>query len=798
MRRKFIIPSLLSFALFGAGCTEDALENTPNIQDGDEIIFNVSASYGSSPQTRTEYGDVSQDGTSQEIYWTAGDQVTLYSPESGNTQQVSYNVNVTTGSNKGTLSEINPEDVGLQWGSGTQSFYAIYPSVEMIQGNNELKNYSSFKEGKLSGYIPVNQQHTITKGGKTGWTAKPNMDYSWMVAKTTVSKEDRANGVKLDFSPISTTLEVTINGPTDVYLNALNIRCKSGEHPIAGKFECDLTQTNDAEGWECTYPASQELQSNITIPLYYREGSDYKPIKLGANESITFNVFLLPSAAHNDIEIRLSGLNTSSKGADLNALGVAALQPHKKTIIKTPAPVLSGGTNQWITNIPDNVLVSQLSIPGTANSFSANYFGSHPEWYETQTSSVAEQLNAGIRCFELRGAENGTTAYNFGSSILQCNRTSIGVTFSSAFSQFETFLANNPDEFIMIIPSYESNSGLGGAVTYLKGLNAFMESKERSTKFVTYSKELTVGEARGGFIVISRITSEEYAGTDEETQIQNEDISVGVLIDQWGSLKDNWARRGYTLDGVKVPNWAKNADWDDENSMEYWMVEGNTSSKYTPSKFPERVEANVDFIHSTKRSDGSSGQAYIHEWARVVPETKNYQLYWGQYAYWQESMTEKKNDVWNTFLKAIEENSQETANSFYINSLDGYYVDENIAESYNPYVEGRNTDGHSFTAGGTAGNIKEYANDINNYFYNQILTYGEDNIYGPMNIVLMDMVLDGTDGGEPTAGDLLPQIIIDNNFKFPLRTRDDATPSTNNGLKGGGNTSMGNGGSVWK
>lgn len=69
--------------------------------------------------------------------------------------------------------------------------------------------------------------------------------------------------------------------------------------------------------------------------------------------------------------------------------------------------------------------------------------------------------------------------------------------------------------------------------------------------------------------------------------------------------------------------------------------------------------------------------------------------------------------------------------------------------------------------GGIAGNIDAFATDINNWFYDEILRYGEENIYGPMNIVILDRVY------EAGGGSYLPSVIINNNYRFPLITKDD-------------------------
>ena len=343
----------------------------------------------------------------------------------------------------------------------------------------------------------------------------------------------------------------------------------------------------------------------------------------------------------------------------------------------------------------------------------------------------------------------------------------------------------NSGEFAMIMPAFESNAGRGGRVTdFANDLNQFF-TDHKDYKYVTYGRDLTVGDARGSLMFIARITSEEDGDLELPTPGQ------GVFIDQWGSLKDNWARRGYPVD-----NWAKKDNLGTK-AMEYYMINGNKEAGFVPSGMP--TKGTVNYIHNTKRQDGSTGTAYIQDWARVVKETKNYSLYdvyrreytvipiWTyyydhtKYAYWQESLKEKQGDIWNTFELAIDDNNNQQGSTFYINCLDGYYVDDNVPLSKKPYIEGYSEsymanggeDSYSYGNGGVAGNIEGFATDINNWFYNEILKYGTSNIYGPMNIVILDRVY------EPGGGSYLPSVIINNNYRFPLITSDDIQGQTN-------------------
>lgn len=804
MKRNFYL-GIGAIALFALASCEDDLSKKGNEIEGGGIVFGATAGYGD-PETRTIYGDkldangnVTGDfkaAASQKIEWVEGDAVEIYSPTSPTGPKFEYGINNigdgTADRSKARL--VAPEGVSLQWATGdaVQDFYAVYPAKRLID-NVDFREMVSFEGTKLVGFVPVNQVPSITKGGDKGWTVVTNMDYSYMVAKTSVqSPAEMAasnQGVNLDFRPLTTTLEITLVGPTTAPISAINIVSTNGT-PIAGSFSCDMATWDGAAGTypDCEYQPTSSVETMVTISTYYRDGEDYEPLKLGNGEEITFNVFLLPHDNLENLQIRVAGLNVGSRAVTLS--NEVKITPHKKTCVKYNAPTF-GTTNTWMTSLNKDIYVSQLSIPGTANSFSYNYSGGNPDWYKTQTADIEQQWNAGVRCFELRGPNSSTD--NLADAQLQCNRTNLGITFGAAVEQIWNLVEANPGEFAMIMPAFESDAGRGGNVTdYANDLNNFISRTSGTYKYVTYGRDITLDEARGSLMVVARITSEE----DGADVLGNMPRPVnGVFIDQWGSLKDNWARRGYTMNGSVVANWAKNSNWGSVEQMEYYMINGNTSSSFS-STLPQRVETSVDFVHTTTRTN-DEGQAYVQDWQRVVRTSQNIKLYdsynymgtsveRSQYAYWQESFVEKKNDVWETFEKSIADNSGQQGTIFYINSLDGYFVDEDIQQSYIPYVEGRSdsyragyhlqsgdVDSFSYGQGGMAGNIGEFASAINDYFYDAIITYGTTNIYGPMNVVILDRVLDGN------ASTYLPQIIIDNNFRFRLVTGGDSAAGSN-------------------
>ena len=820
----FYVPLCGALVLFAmAGCADDDLtegQDSGVRPVGNGIVFGATAGYDNDPSVRTSYGDYNDEfaPTSQAINWESGDRVDIYSPESPNQQKVEYEIGGLGGTDtqnpdmgSGYLAAYNGQN-GLQWTSQKteQNFYAVYPSKESMS-NTTIKNMVSYEEGVFTGYVPINQQHTIEKrDGK--WTAKPNMDYLYMAAVNenfTVPTDGTDGGVSLKFKPLPTTLEITLVGQEGgTPISSLNV--ETNGVPVVGHFTCDLTtpEQRDEDGYPVCVSTQQGTTNDYaTVSLYGTDYSDpQNPKRVALNltpgEELTFNVFLLPTEPLENVTIRIAGFNAGSKRMTLKnpANGeVIKLNPHKKTRVKIPVPVIGNATNEWLSGLDNNVLISQISIPGTANSFSYAYEGENASWYKTQTASFEQQWNSGIRCFELVCPEPSSDNVNLGNVNLQCNRIDLGeITFKDAVDSIWNKVQGT-GEFAMIIATYESvtghptgDGGYTGVRRFMKGLNNFYRNYN-CDKYVTYNPNMTLGEARGGLMFIARVTSEEDEdGANLDSPVQ------GVVINGWGSLKDMWSRRGYSS-----PDWAVNGDWG-EKYMEYAMINGNRDAGFT---FAKPVKGATNFLHGSVRAGGSSSTdgAYVQYWPRVVKENKNYGLYSGyfeyglnqeeqtQYCYWHESFTEKCGDVWDTFVKAIEANNNQQADQFYINSLDGFYVDEEIPLSYKPYISGRedgyrswrlspSTDeSYSYSDGGTAGNIAAFATDINDYFYNELLDYGTDNIYGPMGVTIMDYVY----ADEP--GRMLPSIIINNNYRFPLLTSDKVTQSDVPALENGGN-----------
>ncbi|MCV3754055.1 hypothetical protein [Ureaplasma zalophigenitalium] len=99
----------------------------------------------------------------------------------------------------------------------------------------------------------------------------------------------------------------------------------------------------------------------------------------------------------------------------------------------------------WMSEIPDDRSIFTLSIPGTHDSTMFNgtgfYYTFGYTWANTQYYNFGNQLNLGIRAFDLRISSDGWLVH--------------GVTYSkqkfeSAMNDFANFLDKHPSEFVVV------------------------------------------------------------------------------------------------------------------------------------------------------------------------------------------------------------------------------------------------------------------------------------------------------------------------------------------------------------
>ena len=829
MKKFKLIYALLAVTLFVTACNDEELLNQGKVPaaDGSEVLFGGRAGFeNNDSKGRTIYsGKVyTYDGKDFErIDWITGDKIEIYSPQASNGSYAHYNITGFTtgdesdqdGTNKGSdyaYLERQGES-SLQWnGDGEHTFYAMYPSSTMFNKVNEDGTVTTVQQGLkldgsvVNGTVPTSQSGTVTEyPEKSGnYIITPNMNYAYMVAKTTAKRQE-GQYVGLSFVPIVTAVEIEMIVPEnteenvhDVLIGEIQVTGKG----IAGDFTADLTST-----WTNGYPTCTNVgdgQGTIQISTWL----DGQPLKLAEGKSVKFTVFMRPGADYSNLTIGYSPtgsgyIRKNLYGIDSNGnpTNAVVIPQNLKTRIKNlhlPATYdkpIEVDASRWMDQLADEVEFKALSIPGTGGTFSYNYSGNNADWYKQQTLTLDEQWKLGIRAFEIVSDRPRYGTESLGNEDVRCNKQTVGEknvigVLRDLINKVSTpndngeitetavlILTYQPEgkiDWTIIIPNdRERNSTL-----YAESLNAMFADLEATEKekIIQYSPTIKLGDARGKVMILCRINQndENDGGSFDAAKNALTDTYAKniVLINGCGTGKDRWGSRGYKV-GTSEDNRVKAYDAanidDATKSVDYWMQQ-------SPQSYASNVfKTDMEFTFPTN----ASFSCWYQEWARVVDlkhlGINNANYYLNNGTYWYESYTEKLSAAVETFKMAI---SGEHNNLIFVNSLCGYLVDSNISASYEIF-NGSNT-------GGIAGNIKALADKINVDFYKEVLLSGMEQTTGPTGIVMMDYAKNAPES-ETDGGYYLPGVIISNNFKGNLQTKPDG------GTTGGGNTSGGSG-----
>ena len=292
-----------------------------------------------------------------QINWVEGDKVRIFCDEAEDVKQADY----TVGQISKNTGKLVYNEAGLAWGGDDDehNFYAVYPADD--------KTVASMDKGKVT--INANLNQICTLGSKVGnmYETTPDMTNAIMVAKSSTKP---AEEVGLTFKPIMTTLEVVVRGvqvaTTDlsaVTVTGISINMDATSYGASSKqFVYDITSGKLVRG---------NLNSSVQFFVGIKGNDGTNSLQLNDGESVKLTAFLPPvdvNEAH-PIKIRVHATGATELVATIGGNSLAdgtkyEIAQSSKRRITLPWIKEKKGNN-WITPLDNNIYVSQLSIPGT-------------------------------------------------------------------------------------------------------------------------------------------------------------------------------------------------------------------------------------------------------------------------------------------------------------------------------------------------------------------------------------------------------------------------------------------------
>ena len=321
-----ILASALALAAF-CSC-QDKMQGI-GFTKGEAVKFSVGTD---AAETKAAYSGVSNAGK-ERIDWQAGDLIRIYcgAVSEPATKNADYVVTEIVGSaneiSKAKIGHTSPGELGLRWGTGSHTFYAVFPSPAAGESSEIITQSITGKD--VNANLPAIQKvASLTGSGTTNCVAVPDLKNMLMTAKSKTYTESSGitDAVFLGFTPLTTAVQFTITNQTKSSLTIKSVSLTSATGALNGAFsvnldnmirpaaidmdgdddttgEHDITYSRDYPA--CTYTgeindATRTVTINFSTPVTLTYDAD--PEKSG---KLTFTFFLQPCQKFDDLTFKL-------------------------------------------------------------------------------------------------------------------------------------------------------------------------------------------------------------------------------------------------------------------------------------------------------------------------------------------------------------------------------------------------------------------------------------------------------------------------------------------------------------
>ncbi len=506
---------LLGLSLLAlVACNQENMPERPTPTPGAEVKFG--ASLNETGVTRTIYGKEDTEKNTFPIYWVDGDKVLVTSPQCQNGRNTAqYKVSVKTDKQNYATSLDKTGAAGVQWGQDDADFYSVYPAD------------NASVQGTTFHLTMPNAQTDILKLGSRKSKAYADMNACFMGA--VIKGVTNGSEVNLTYTPLSTAIRFTLRGPssaegqTDSEVIISQVVLKA-DQPIAGDFTVDMSTP------EPTVKLGSKTYNEITLYTHYAETSGY--LTLGLNDEVELNAFVIPykELEVNDnwkLEVTTAQgkvYTTSLKGSGAGTLKPGKIHRFKGDLPNLPAPTTDWDPSNWMANVPRNVYLSEISIPGSWNSLNNQYQYAadrsselNVESVEAQKAAIKDQYKAGARAFHIDtrwmatsgiGSITGlSVANNARTWDMYSDFTMVGKTMRNGNITFETVLncitsQVKAKEYMMVFCTFAQNSYEETEGEWMKAISDACAKDNNVIDASKISANTVVGDVLGKVIVI--------------------------------------------------------------------------------------------------------------------------------------------------------------------------------------------------------------------------------------------------------------------------------------------------------
>lgn len=394
-------------AMMLLACNDTEVINPVEPKPGQEVEFSISYR---DVNSRTVYGDEVNDGTGHyfPVKWVWSDQVFLMSADC-NPSTAQYKVGFDKGTQESAETLVKMGERGLQWSTNpTGTFCSIYPydKADIATANPAART--------VTVRMPHIQNDTIVAGSTA---AKPDMNAAFLYAETAGVRNGAP--VKLHYYNLATALRFVLQGPADNGKSVMiqEVTLIAPGQQIAGNFELTFPDGSNANvngvvSERPTFtPGTVDGSNYYDRVILYSRYANNANLTLQSGQSIELNAFFMINEETNlanltgenawklqvktldklytiTISNAVDGKNLILKPGDIHRLGDLPKLPSESTA--------EWNVENWMTNIPRNTYISEVSVPGSWNSLNSSF---QSITGSPSVQNIIDQYNVGARAF---------------------------------------------------------------------------------------------------------------------------------------------------------------------------------------------------------------------------------------------------------------------------------------------------------------------------------------------------------------------------------------------------------------
>ena len=325
---------------------------------------------------------------------------------------------------------------------------------------------------------------------------------SWLTLETKSDGRMQAPKVRLHPQGAFVRLKITNDTNQDISMNAVHIvgsDATINAAPFVWEGMCLINNRDNEPSVKAVLNMEKEIECPLSAPLNLKAGQTsgwygFWCMPGGTKAAYSSDIQIKPSSRSVEAQAPWWLYRTPLDGRS-DSEGKTSGKSYRFSL--RLRKLIDTKLNNWMQDIEDNRLVCKMSIPGTHDTAA----DSGNDWVKTQDKNIEQQLNSGIRFFDIRLVhDNGVLKLCHASHTF--NTTFVGDVLKTTAK----FLKEHPSETVIMTIKRDNDLDHGDATKYRAALQKALEGDRALTPYMvkSFRADFTLGDLRGKMLIISR------------------------------------------------------------------------------------------------------------------------------------------------------------------------------------------------------------------------------------------------------------------------------------------------------